>query len=342
MLGKLVRELRGLNISQRELAQEIGVSHSYISKLESNLQTTVSNEIIEKLASTLECDKEILYIACGKIPPDQLTINSNAPSIYSEIESYIRSKTAKINTSLEELEILFNAYNQSKTITFLVNYETHALFYMNISATLFLKKRFPDQNIDQIIAAYADEIIKRCSPESKSPMICDCDLRGEKSLIDLSLDFFTFKNQRFLLVQIFEERSLDRFNEFALFSENHFRGVFQNCLQAVFVFEYTMGDHYGALIHANQAACDLLGYTVKELSTFIGPQNFELQSDVSALRLKRLKQQKKFYDISIFKTKESKLIPVEVFSNLGCIGKNNFILMCCSDLYHFNKGKTDF
>ena len=36
MIGKLVRELRGLNISQRELAEKIGVSHSYISKLESS------------------------------------------------------------------------------------------------------------------------------------------------------------------------------------------------------------------------------------------------------------------------------------------------------------------
>lgn len=342
MLGKLVRELRGLNISQRELAQKIGVSHSYISKLESNLDANVSDEIIEKLASVLECDKSMMYIACGKIPPDQLIIDENAPSLYNEIEHYIRSTTSKINSSLEELEILFNAYNQSKTITFLINYETRTLFYMNISATLFMKRRFPDQNIDQLVAKYADEIMSKYTSESNNSIICNCDLRGEKILFDLNFDSFKFKNQRYLLIQIFEERSLDRFNEFAFFSEKNFQGVFKNALNAVFVFELTPEDHYGALIHVNQAACDLIGYTQEELSNFVGLQEFELQSDVSALRLRKLIHKKHFHDISVFKTKDSLFIPVEIFSHLGFLGKNSFILMSCSDLNQFNKGKIDF
>ncbi len=342
MLGKLVRELRGLNISQRELAQKIGVSHSYISKLESSLDATVSDEIIEKLASVLECDKIMLYIACGKIPPDHLTIDVNAPSIYKEIEHYIRSKTAKVNSSLEELEILFNAYNQSKIITFLVNYETRTLFYMNISATLFLKRRFPDQKIDQIVDQYIDEIMEKCSLENSTSIVCDCDLRGEKALVDLNLDSFKFKDQRYFLIQIFEERSLDRFNEFAFLSAKHFQGVFQNSLNAIFVFERTADDHYGALIHFNQAASDLLGYTCEELCNFVGPKAFELQSSVSALRLRKLIHKKHVHDISVFKTKNGLFIPVEIFSHLGVLGKNNFILMSCSDLNQFNMGKIDF
>ncbi|MBF4694341.1 helix-turn-helix domain-containing protein [Fusibacter ferrireducens] len=340
MLGRLVRELRGLNISQRDLAHKIGVSHSYISKLESSSNASVSDDVLEKLASVLGCDRAMLYIACGRIPPDQFTIDTNASSIYTEIEHYIRSSASKINSSLEELEILFNAYNQSKTITFLINYETRTLFYMNISASLFLKRRFPGQNIDQLVDQYADEIADT-SASDNSVSICNCNIKDEKILIDLRFDSFKFKNQRFLLVQIFEELSLDRFDEFTFFSKKHFKDVFENALHAIFIFEITLEDQYGALIHMNQAACDLVEYTSEELSNFIGPQNFELQSDNSSLRLKKLIQKKHFHDISIFITKNGHFVPVEIFSHIGLFGKNRFILMSCLDLNQFTKLKTE-
>lgn len=70
--GQRLRELRtGKSLSQRALAQVIGVSHTYVSKIETgNLDfgDFPSKELILKLAKALEADADELLLLAGKVP----------------------------------------------------------------------------------------------------------------------------------------------------------------------------------------------------------------------------------------------------------------------------------
>ena len=70
--GERLRELRqAKNLSQRELAAEVGVNFTYISKIENeklDFAQFPGEELIRKLASALEADEDELLILAQKIP----------------------------------------------------------------------------------------------------------------------------------------------------------------------------------------------------------------------------------------------------------------------------------
>ena len=70
--GKRVRELRkAKNLSQRVLGSQVGVTFTYISKIENerlDFGDYPSEELICKLASALDVDEDELLILAKKIP----------------------------------------------------------------------------------------------------------------------------------------------------------------------------------------------------------------------------------------------------------------------------------
>lgn len=72
--GSKVRELRiGKRLTQRELAEQLGVDFSYISKIENKkVDHPPSTELIQKIAVTLEADSEELLDLAGKFDQDVL------------------------------------------------------------------------------------------------------------------------------------------------------------------------------------------------------------------------------------------------------------------------------
>ncbi|MFC1983986.1 helix-turn-helix domain-containing protein [Chloroflexota bacterium] len=69
--GKRLRELRKqAGISQRELADKLNISFTYLSKIESGAMPPPSKSILFKLADALNIDREELLILAGKIPSD--------------------------------------------------------------------------------------------------------------------------------------------------------------------------------------------------------------------------------------------------------------------------------
>ena len=81
-LGARIRELRkAKQLTQRQLAQQLGVDFSYLSKIENDkLEHTPSLKILEQLATELGVDELELLELADKMPPvlRDLTINAEA------------------------------------------------------------------------------------------------------------------------------------------------------------------------------------------------------------------------------------------------------------------------
>lgn len=66
--GKRIRKLRlEMHLSQRALADTVGVNFTYLSKIENNKVDPPSDEVISKLAVALNADKEELLTLAAKV-----------------------------------------------------------------------------------------------------------------------------------------------------------------------------------------------------------------------------------------------------------------------------------
>jgi len=71
LFGKRLKELRKkARLTQRELAQKVGIDFTYLSKLESGATPPPSEKVILELANVLNADRDELLTLAGKIPPD--------------------------------------------------------------------------------------------------------------------------------------------------------------------------------------------------------------------------------------------------------------------------------
>ena len=69
--GTRLRELRvQAHLTQRELAEKIGVDFSYLSKMENGVLPPPSEKVLLKLAEALGADEDELFALAGKIPND--------------------------------------------------------------------------------------------------------------------------------------------------------------------------------------------------------------------------------------------------------------------------------
>ncbi len=77
--GNILHELRGkAGIGIKRLAPELGVSYSYLSKLESN-QVRPSEELVERVARYFQYDQDRLLLSADKVPPEILQILREHP-----------------------------------------------------------------------------------------------------------------------------------------------------------------------------------------------------------------------------------------------------------------------
>lgn len=77
--GAILRELRGTaGIGIKRLAPELGITYSYLSKLENN-QIRPSEELVERVANYFNYDRNRLLLAADKVPPEILRILQEHP-----------------------------------------------------------------------------------------------------------------------------------------------------------------------------------------------------------------------------------------------------------------------
>lgn len=71
--GLRIRELRKRKrLSQRDLAEKVGIDFTYLSKIENNKVPPPSDEVIRKLARELEADPEELLTLAGKVSQKEI------------------------------------------------------------------------------------------------------------------------------------------------------------------------------------------------------------------------------------------------------------------------------
>ena len=111
--GKLIRELRiQKKIGQRELANRIGLSASYLNDIEKEKRSAPKLSIIKKLA--IELDKDVNYlndlaaISKNTIAPDINEIINDNPNIVSLIRSIKKNELSN-----EEIDLLENSINKN-------------------------------------------------------------------------------------------------------------------------------------------------------------------------------------------------------------------------------------
>jgi len=69
--GKKLRELRSqAHLTQRELAQKIGVDFTYLSKIENGVLPPPSEKVLSLLAEALNADRDELFALAGRVPTD--------------------------------------------------------------------------------------------------------------------------------------------------------------------------------------------------------------------------------------------------------------------------------
>lgn len=64
--------------SQRRVASEVGIDHTYLSKMKAGTIPLPSSETIAKLADAVRLDPDDLFFAAGWVPPDVLVLVAEA------------------------------------------------------------------------------------------------------------------------------------------------------------------------------------------------------------------------------------------------------------------------
>ena len=97
--GKKLRELRRNNgLSQRELAEKVGINHSYISKIESGVMPPPNQKIIQGLAEINNADADELLILAGIVPDDIKELLKDKETV-KRIRAMIGKNKVKNNAS---------------------------------------------------------------------------------------------------------------------------------------------------------------------------------------------------------------------------------------------------
>lgn len=106
--GERLRELRkAKNLSQRALAEKIGIDFTYLSKVESeklDFAQYPSEGLIRKLAEALKADVDELLLLAKKIPPDIRDRVIERPDAFRKIASVDDKTLDEIVKQIEKKE----------------------------------------------------------------------------------------------------------------------------------------------------------------------------------------------------------------------------------------------
>lgn len=111
--GKKLRELRKkARLTQRELAEKVGVDFSYLSKIENGVLPPPSEKVILLLAEVLSADRDELFTLAGKIPADIAQMLKNRRAL--ELLRSERTRKKVMAKKEERVSLLQDVKNLTK------------------------------------------------------------------------------------------------------------------------------------------------------------------------------------------------------------------------------------
>ena len=153
--GARLRELRLLALlTQRGLAEKVGVDFSYLSKIENGVLPPPSEKVILQLAEVLNADKDELITLAGKIPADIAALLKNQKTL-----QLLRSESTqkKVMAKREGINLVkdFKTMSQAvKTSMPVINYKSFArvalavILVITVGASLWFASPSPVKAID--------------------------------------------------------------------------------------------------------------------------------------------------------------------------------------------------
>lgn len=141
--GKYLRETRKGVITQRELANKVGIGYPYISKIENNIEPPPSDDVLIKLALTIGVDIDEMFIQAGKIPKDLKEIILGQPQLFKLLKTMKKNDMVSfLIEHFEELDeqkenIYWNLFNKNDKCMLLIDPETLEIVNANAAATRF-------------------------------------------------------------------------------------------------------------------------------------------------------------------------------------------------------------
>jgi len=94
------REREAREIGLREMAKKIGVSPTYLSKVERDEFTPPTEEKVRAIAQIIECDPDELLALAGRMPADLVDIIKRAPI---EVSALLRTTNGMTRDEIAQL-----------------------------------------------------------------------------------------------------------------------------------------------------------------------------------------------------------------------------------------------
>lgn len=141
--GVYLKKAREPILSQRELAKRVGVSHTYISKLENGIETYISEDLIVKIAKELCKDVDEAMFMAKKIPQELKSLAFEWPMIMKLLRLiYDSPDKEKILKRVEELIVsgtnsYYELFHRNKDIMLIIDPETGKIEKANEAASSF-------------------------------------------------------------------------------------------------------------------------------------------------------------------------------------------------------------
>jgi len=167
--GKYLKQIRKGRMTQRELAQRIGVGFPYISKIENNVEQPPSDEVLVKLSQALQVNSDEMFVHANKIPKDLQQAILQQPKLLHLIRVIKENKVDDcIIESFEKLIIQnknmnWNSFNQSSQKMLLIDPDTSEIITANSAAIEFYNyplEKFKTMKITEINTLSKEEVFE--------------------------------------------------------------------------------------------------------------------------------------------------------------------------------------
>jgi len=314
MLGMLLKELREGKYSQRELAQHLGISHSYISKIENSETINVSDDLLEKIAEVLSCEPEILYLAAHKIYPPwlQLDINSKSISVYDTLKSKIARGFSHHDTTIPEVHLLAAALIQSPLGYAIINMHTMTCLHVSRSFKAQMDDALEAFNLFELIPDL-EFILRRYYGQKIHQQCLLPILHNHKyHFIDFFLRTFEVKKTPFALLEFIDGQTQPENHKGLLGTSFCFEKFFVNASYGILATQQNPVTNKQTLLNCNDAFCELLGYSKKELLLGVSYfENLEYRTDASRHRATLLNAHKSLHFTIVLIKKGGTKLPLE-------------------------------